>query len=186
LAKGFFARHANGIGISIWPLLGTRAHRLHAKPWLDLDTPEVAALRLRYLPPRRGWTQLTSCLCSAGKVATSHGGAGPRLFVLDESLLPLHGEAMMRVLDSIAVHAQAGSELVLAFDSHAALRRSSTGDALELALGTAAHELVRYPRLRFIEALHYPAQLWSSLCGVNAVARLQGADAPALAHLQIR
>jgi hypothetical protein len=93
--------------------------------------------------------------------------------------LPLHGEAMMRVLDSICAHAACGSELILAFDSRAELR------ALGRATLELAHhgDLVRYPRLRVVDQARYPDDLRSSLQGVNAVARLQGQDTPALAHL---
>lgn len=75
LAENFFARNPSGVGVSIWPLLGTRAHRLRARPWLDLDPPPIAALRQRYLPPRSAWTEQAGCLCSAGTAATRHGAA---------------------------------------------------------------------------------------------------------------
>jgi hypothetical protein len=89
---------------------------------------------------------------------------------------------MVRVLDSISTHARAGAELLVTFDGGAPFRRSRTGDALELALGSG---LLRYPRLRFADAALYPETLHSSLCGVNAVAQLQGAGTPALAHLRV-
>src|SRR5262245_23096529 len=71
LARDFFARTPSGVGVSLWPMLGTRAHRLGAFPWVELDAAPLAALRERYLPARRGWTQLASCLCSAGAAAIS-------------------------------------------------------------------------------------------------------------------
>jgi hypothetical protein len=181
LARGFFERQPGRTGVSIWPMLGTRVHRLRAYSWLELDAPPLAALRERYLPARDRWTQLASCLCGAGQAAHSVGPPGPRLFVMDEAVLPLQAEAMTRLLDSLSAHAACGSELIFAYDSCTPLRASHRG-ALELELGT---ELVRYPRLRFVDDSRYPDELRNSLCGVNAVARLQGHDAPSLVHLVV-
>lgn len=185
LAGSFFSRHPGGLGVSLWPVLGTRAHRMCSHRWLELDAPAVAALRERYLPARPGWTQLASCLCGAGKVAAGLDGAEPCLFVLDESVLPLCVEVLQRVLDSICAHARPGSELIIAFDERAPLQASRTGGALELPLGDAG-ELARYPRLRFVDRALYESDLQSSLCGVNAVSRLQSGRAPGLGHLFIR
>ena len=182
LAESFFERKPGGVGVALWPMLGTRAHRLRSRTWLELDAPELAALRKRYLPARAGWSQQVSCLCGAGKAARDFAAPGPRLFVLDEAVLPLHAEAMMRVLDSLCGHAASGAELILAHDGAAPVC-AAPDRALELELG---NDLVRYPRLRAVDPASYPEDLHSSLLGLNAVARLQGHDAPALVHLVVR
>ena len=114
-----------------------------------------------------------------------------RLFVMDESVLPLTAEVMMRVLDNISRGGSAGSELIVAFDAHAPLRQVQPfqrKSALELVLSSAtgAEELVRYPRLRVVDPDSYAEPLRTSVDGINAVARLQrGIGAPAFMHLQL-
>lgn len=184
LACGFFERNPNGVGVSLWPMLGTRAHRLSAHRWLELDAPPLAALRERYLPAQSSWKQLASCLCGAGKVAVSEGGAGPRLFVIDEALLPLCRDIMSRVLDSIAAYAKPGSELLVTFDGSAPLAATRSG-SLELGALEPEDDLMRYPSLRFVDTSLYSEELSTAVAGFKAVAQLQGPGAPSLAHLRV-
>jgi hypothetical protein len=190
MARGFFDRRPDATGVGIWPLLGTRGHRLSASRWVDIDAPPLAELRQRFLPRTPGWQQRAACLCSAACVDFG-GGTGRRaLYVMDESVLPLNAEIMMRVLDAISQRATSGSEVVLAFDARAPLRPASAlaRSALELLLQDPAQsaEIARYPRLRFVDPAVYGEGLRTSLDGVNAVARLQhGLGAPAFVHLEV-
>lgn len=183
LARCFFARNPGAGGTSLWPMLGTRSHRLREYAWIDLDAPPLAALRQRYLPPRRGWTQGVSCLCGGARGLTAGDGvAGPRLFVLDESVLPLRSKTLEHLLDSLCAGAPAGSELLLCLDAPARLGPGLHAGVVELARDDGAVR-VRYPRLRRFASLDYSADLRSSIQGLNAVAELQGGPAPALVHL---
>lgn len=192
LTENFFERNPGALGVGLWPLLGTRSHRFDSKPWVDVDAPPVADLRRRFLPSRSGWLQQASCLCNAAWVDGLGGGQSrQRLFVLDESVLPLNAEVMMRVLDTISRGGSVSSELIVAFDAHAPLRRVQPfqrTSALELMVSSAtgAEELVRYPRLRVVDPDNYRESLRTSIDGINAVARLQrGIGAPAFMHLQL-
>ena len=193
IATAFFERRPDAVGVGIWPLLGTRGHRLGAR-WIDVDAPAVAELRARFLPSRPGWTQQASCLCSAAWIDSACAGPeSGHLFVMDEAVLPLHGEVMMRVLDAISRRASAGSEAIVAYDAYAPLRpvRSHPHQqrpALELSLRDAEGQelLVRYPRLRVISPEYYAESLRTSVEGINAVARLQkGVGAPAFMHVAV-
>lgn len=192
LTASFFERNPSALGVGLWPLLGTRSHRFDSQRWVDVDAPPVADLRRRFLPSRPGWLQQASCLCNAAWVDGLAGGPSrQRLFVLDESVLPLTAEVMMRVLDAISRGGSVGSELIVAFDAHAPLRQVlpfQRNSVLELVLSSAtgAEELVRYPRLRLVDPDSYTEQLRTSVEGINAVARLQrGIGAPAFMHLQL-
>jgi hypothetical protein len=192
LANDYFQRTPGGLGIGVWSLLGPRAHRLEQSRWVDVDPPAVAKLRSHLFPERRHWLQLGSCLCNSAWVDAVHGKSGRKaLFVMDESVLPLCGNAMMSLLDGLSRRASAGSEVLLAFDAHTPLRPGlplRRGAALELVLRDRGGQesIVRYPRLRFVDEDLYPEKLGTSLAGVNAVARLRhGVDAPALAHLTL-
>jgi hypothetical protein len=192
LTENFFERNPSALGVGLWPLLGTRSHRFDSKLWVDVDAPPVADLRRRFLPSRPGWLQQASCLCNAAWVDGLGGGQKrQRLFVMDEAVLPLNAEVMMRVLDNISRGGSVGSELIVAFDAQAPLRpvrpflRKS---ALELVVlsATGTEELVRYPRLRLVDPESYDEQLRTSVEGINAVARLQrGIGAPAFMHLTL-
>lgn len=191
LASHFFEREPSAVGVGIWPLLGTRGHRLRASHWMDVDAPPVAELRTRFLPARAGWTQHASCLCSAAWIdAACAGPPRPRLFVMDEAVLPLNGEVMMRVLDAISQRARSGSEAIVAFDSRAPLRaaRPQPRAPLELVLEgpDGDQQLVRYPRLRIVDPTRYEDGLRTSLEGIDAVAHLQqGVGAPAFVHVEL-
>lgn len=184
VARDFFQRHPSGIGVALWPILGTRAHRLGGR-WLELDAPPVAALRERYLPARAGRAQSSSCLCQAAQVGASTGGPGPRLFVLDESVLPLCAGMMERALDSLCAHAPSGSELLITFDAASWLQpapgRSQAALALELV---ASDHVARYPRLRFVDAASYDRDLRESLQGLSAASVLSRGT-PGLAHVRV-
>lgn len=176
------------LGVGVWPLLGTRGHRL-AERWVDVDAPQVARLRRYLLPQRYGWLQVSSCLCDSSWLDAVSGKEGRRLFlVLDESALPLEPETMMHFLDGVSLRARAGSELLITFDVHAPLRPSAPfcrTSAIELILG-GSFSLARYPRLRVIDPRDYPERLRARFAGVNAVARrARGVAAPALAHLRV-
>jgi len=192
LTANFFERNPGALGVGLWPLLGTRSHRFDAKCWIDVDAPPVADLRRRFLPDRPGWMQQASCLCSAAWVDGVNGGPSrQRLFVMDESVLPLTAEVMMRVLDTISRGASIGSEVVVAFDAQAPLRPVlpfQRRTALDLVVPSASgeQELVRYLRLRVVDPESYGEPLRTSVEGINAVARLQrGVGAPAFMHLQL-
>jgi O-methyltransferase involved in polyketide biosynthesis len=191
LTLGFFERQPDATGVGIWPLLGTRGHRLARGRWVDVDAPQIAELRARFLPRRAGWQQLSACLCSAACVDFGRSGDQRALYVMDESVLPLSSDVMMRVLDTISRRAAPGSEVVLAFDARAPLREASPfrrRSALELLLQVPAQSaaIARYPRLRFVDSETYGEGLRTSLDGVNGVARLQhGLGAPAVAHLEV-
>ena len=192
LTENFFERNPSAWGVGLWPLLGTRSHRFASQLWVDVDAPPVADLRRRFLPSRRGWLQQASCLCNAAWVDGLGGGPNrQRVFVMDESVLPLTAEVMMRVLDTVSRGGAAGSELIVAFDAQAPLRQVQPfqrKSALELVLSSAtgAEERLRYPRLRIVDPESYGEQLRTSVDGINAVARLQrGIGAPAFMHLQL-
>lgn len=191
LARNFFERTPGALGVGVCSLLGTRGHRLDA-PWVDIDTPDIAQLRRFILPERRGWMQLAACLCHSPWIDAVCGASDRRLLlVLDESVLPIGGELLMRILDEVSRRARAGSELLLAYDCGAPLRPARPFDrssALELVLRDpqGGERCARYPRLRFVDDDAYPAELGTSVAGVNAVARLyRGVGAPALAHLRV-
>jgi hypothetical protein len=193
LSEHYFARYPGALGVGIWPLLGTRSHRVDSNCWIDVDAVPIAELRRRFLPQRAGWMQQASCLCNAAWIDSVCGGPSQqRLFVMDESVLPLTAEVMMRVLDAISRGGSVGSEVVLAFDAHAPLRAVQPfqrRSALELVLSSSAsgaQELVRYPRLRVVDPQSYAESLRTSVDGINAVARLQrGVGAPAFMHLEL-
>lgn len=191
LAREFFERTPGGLGVGIWSLLSTRAHRLLEFPWVDVDAPDVARLRQFVLPPRRGWLQLGACLCTPSWLEAI-GASRKRklLLVLDESVLPIAGAALTRFLDQVSTWAPTGSELVLAFDAHSPLRPASPsrgGAALEVVTREGgAEQVARYPRLRFVDGERYPPEVASSVAGVNALATLgEGRAAPGLAHLRL-
>jgi hypothetical protein len=191
LTLDFFAREPHATGIGIWPLLGTRGHRLSLSRWIDVDAAPIAELRQRFLPRSVGWQQRAACLCSAACVDVGRPASGRALYVMDESVLPLDAAVVARVLDGISRRAAPGSEVVLAFDARAPLRPAlplRRGSALELLFQDPAEtaEIARYPRLRFVNPEAYGEGLRNSLEGVNAVARLQhGLGAPAFAHLLV-
>jgi O-methyltransferase involved in polyketide biosynthesis len=192
LATDYFQRTPGGLGIGVWSLLGTRGHRLDQSRWVDVDPPSVAKLRSHLFPERPRWLQLGSCLCNPAWVDAVRGKSARKLlFVVDESVLPLCGNAMMLLLDGLSRRASAGSEVLLAFDAHTPLRPTlplRRGPALELLLRDAGgnESIVRYPRMRFVDEDVYPEELGRGVAGVNAVARLHhGVDAPALAHLKL-
>lgn len=191
LAASFFDRHPEATGVGVWPLLGTRSHRMSSARWIDIDAPAVAALRARFLPQRDGWTQRAACLCGGAWIdAACEGPVAKRLFVMDESVLPLHADMMMRVLDAICRRGSAGSEAIVAYDARAPL--SAVGAAAQQVLelrrrdAEGGVELVRYPRLRVVSPERYRESLRTSVEGIQAVARLQqGVGAPAFMHLAL-
>ena len=106
-------------------VLGTRGHRLADAHWVDVDVPEIAQMRTQLLPERPRWLQIGTCLCSAAWVdAVSSRGARQLLVVIDESVLPLPGEALMTWLDAICERIGPGSELLISHDAAAPLRAS--------------------------------------------------------------
>lgn len=192
LARHFFERAPDALGVGVCSLLGTRGHRLSAARWVDVDVPEVAGLRRQLLPERPRWVQVGTCMCSAAWVdAVSSRGARQLLIVVDESVLPLPGEALMAWLDAICARVSAGSELLISHDAAAPLRAIpplGTASASELLIrgddGTC--HVARYPRLRFVDDELYPSDLRTAVAGVNAIASLhRGIGAPALAHLRL-
>ena len=190
LVEHFLERHPRALAVGLWPVLGTRSQRLSRASWLDIDAPPVSELRQRFLPEQRGHRQVGACLCAAAELAAA--GTEPRVLVLDESVLPLSAEVMMRLLDAVSRRAAPGTELVLAHAAGARLRPSQperpTRSALELELPTAAgeHAFARYPRLRFVSHDTYSEGLSGSLEGLNAVSNLQGGvNAPGLVHLRL-
>jgi O-methyltransferase involved in polyketide biosynthesis len=192
LAKDFFLRSPDGVGIGVWSVLGTRGHRLGEVPWVDVDSPEIAELRRFVLPPRQAWLQLGTCLCHPTWVDAVCGHANRQLLlVLDESVLPTLGSALMQFFDDVSRRVRAGSELVVAFDAHVPLRPAHPfrrDSCLELVLRDeqGCESIARYPRLRFVDSDRYDETLATSVAGVNAVARLyQGVGAAALAHLRV-
>lgn len=110
---------------------------------------------------------------------------------MDESVLPLTGEVLMRVLDAISLSAAPGSELLFAHASGASLRPSQPGparSALEVQLQTAPgeHAVARYPRLRVMGSDAYDETLKGSFEAMNVVSSLQGGvGAPAVMHLVV-
>jgi O-methyltransferase involved in polyketide biosynthesis len=187
LVEHFFERHPRALAVGLWPVLGTRSQRLSRAAWLDIDAPPVSELRARFLPQQPGHRQLGSCLCGAAELAAA--STEPRLIVMDESVLPLSAEVMMRVLDAVSRRAARGTELVLAHEASARLRPSQPErpqSALELQLATAAGEqaFARYPRLRVVSHDTYSEGLSGSLEALNVVSNLQGGvNAPGLVHL---
>lgn len=193
LVQHFYARVGpRAVGVGLWSILGTRSHRIGSMPWIDVDAPEVAAFRRELLPERLGWLQIGTCLCNGSWLTAVCGHARRKLlFVLDESILPLRQDALTQFLDDVSRQAQAGSELILAFDAHTPLRPArplQRSSALELAIpdSSGASTLIRYPRLRFVDEDSYPERTRTSFAGLNAVSRSRhGIDMPALAHLQV-
>jgi O-methyltransferase involved in polyketide biosynthesis len=180
LAQDYLARTPGALGVGVWSLLSTRAHRLHEARWIDVDSPQVARLRRFVLPDRPGWLQLATCACRSHWVDAVCGtGNRKLLIVVDESVLPTPGEVVMRLLDDISRRVAAGSELIMAFDEQAPLRRAQPGRAssvLELSVAEASGGIstVRYPRLRFVDG---------NSTG-SAQKTLDGA-APGLAHVRL-
>ncbi|MGC4094405.1 MAG: hypothetical protein QM756_42140 [Polyangiaceae bacterium] len=188
LARDFFERHAQGLGVGLWPVLGTRAHRVEAGAWLDIDTPEVADLRRHLLPERRAWRQASAGGCGNGLESLLGSGRQPLFLVLDESVLPLSSEAMARVLDDVSCRVPSGAELLITFDACAPLRPTHAFQRcsmLELVLREQGGHVARYPRLRFVDEHGYAAELRTLVAGVNAIARLNhGIGSPAIAHFE--
>lgn len=173
----------HALGVGVWPLLGTRGHRLSSLRWVDVDAPRVADLRRYLLPQRPGLLQLSSCLCNTAWLdAVAGAGSRKLLLVLDESVLPLTAETMMGFLDGVSERASAGTELVVSHDLLAPLRRSASA-AIELVLPQPG-SVARYPRLRLVDADEYPSELRTRVAGVNAIAELHP-GAPGLAHLRV-
>jgi O-methyltransferase involved in polyketide biosynthesis len=192
LARFFFERAPDALGVGVCSLLGTRGHRLDGVRWVDVDVPEVAGLRTQLLPERARWVQVGTCMCSAAWVdAVSSRGKRQLLIVLDESVLPLPGETLMGWLDAICERVSPGSELVITHDAAAPLRAVpplGNASAAELLVRGAdgGYQLARYPRLRFVDDELYPGDLRTAVAGVNAIASLhRGIGAPALAHLRL-
>jgi hypothetical protein len=192
LAQRFFAETPGGIGVGAWSILGTRGHRLGDARWIDLDAPAVAKLRRHCLPERTGWIQASACLCCSPWANALRGrDARGFLFVLDEAVIPIQSAALVHFLDEVSRVGRTGWELIVAFDQRAAVRpvvRRSRCSAAELVVQDAsgAPELIRYPRLRFVDADAYSDDLRRAFAGANAVAGLHGGSGqPALAHLTI-
>lgn len=192
LARDFFARMPTALGVGVWSYVGTRGHRLHEFPWVDVDAPDVAELRRHTLPPRPGWRQVGTCLCQPTWLdAISNDPRRKLLLVLDESVLPTVPSGLMRLLDDLSMRLARGSELVLAFDDNLTLRPASPGrpgSALEVIVPEApgGQQVARYPRLRFVDDDSYPGNLGSTIAGLNAVASYyDGVSIPALAHLRV-
>ncbi len=191
VVSDYFGRTPNGLGVGVWSLLGTRAHRL-ARRWIDVDPPAIAALRRHLFPSRSHWLQLASCLCTPSWIDAVQGASGGKpLFVLDESALPLGAATMMSLLDGLSCRAAAGSEVLLAFDSATPLRPSlplRRASATELLLRGAGPEpsIARYPRLHWVDEEACPEQLRLLLGGVRTLACLRrGVATPALAYLRV-
>ena len=191
LARDFFTRTSGALGVAVWPILGTRGHRLHDVPWVDIDSPEVAELRRFVLPERPGRLQLGMCLCRPAWLDLLCGKARRQLLlVLDESVLPVAADSFMRFLDDVSRTVASGSELIVAFDAHTPLRPAfplRRGSPLEVVVRRPeGEEIARYPRLRFVDGDAYAGDLGQSVAGVNAVATLHaGLGAPAIAHLRV-
>jgi O-methyltransferase involved in polyketide biosynthesis len=183
LAQDYLARTPGALGVGVWSLLSTRAHRLHDARWIDVDSPQVARLRRFVLPDRPGWLQLATCACRSHWVDAVCGtGNRKLLMVLDESVLPMPGEVVMRLLDDISRRVPAGSELIMAFDQQAPLRpaqRGRTSPVLELSVAetNGGVSTVRYPRLRFVDG--------SSTGCREKTLETGGAAGPGLAHLRV-
>ncbi len=192
LARLFFARHPDGLGVGVWSMLGTRAHRVGSSRWTDVDTPSVAHLRRQLVPRRNGWTQLEACFCHGSWLDALDGQERrPMLFILDESPLPLPLEVVSRFFDQVSARAAPGTELVVAFDAQAPLLPSAPrllSPALELGADAVSggDSWTRYPRLRWIDDDDaYPDDIGVALTGVNVVAQHYGGSVPALAHLRV-
>jgi O-methyltransferase involved in polyketide biosynthesis len=189
LVEEFFERHPKALAVGLWPVLGTRSQRLKHARWLDVDAAPIAQLRQRFLPEQPRHRQVGSCLCQGAELAAK--STEPRLIVMDESVLPLSAEVMMRVLDAVSRHAAPGTELVLAHQASARLRPcrpERAHSALELQLPAAAgeHALARYPRLRMVGHDTYSEGLSGSLDALNVVSDLQGGvNAPGLVHVAL-
>ncbi|MFZ5890243.1 MAG: hypothetical protein ACOY0T_04165 [Myxococcota bacterium] len=189
LAIDFFSRNGEGLGIGLWPVLGTRAHRLDV-PWVDIDSPEIARLRRYLMPHRRAWSQIGTRATEERCLEAVARRRGRLLFVLDEAT-SLGGDAMAHLLDEVSRCAPAGSELLVSYDASAPLRPTSPlqhGSSTEIVLRQRDHTatLARYPRLRFFDEREYSSELRTRVAGVNAIARFNaGIGAPALAHLRV-
>lgn len=185
LVRDYFDRAPDGLGVGVWPVLGTRAHRLTEPQWVDVDAPAVAALRRMLLPERPGWLQLGSCPANVQWLDAVCGKSNrPLLLVLDEGALPLSAGSLARFLEAASCRLPAGSELIVAHEV-GMVKIPASGPPrapVELLLRSprGVGEVALYPRLRWQSPDTSPEPLRRFL---DAVSLPSGSDhAPGIAH----
>jgi O-methyltransferase involved in polyketide biosynthesis len=151
IVRDFFHRNRGGIAIAFHPGLCSRFSRIDdgELSWVDIDTPEIAALKCATLesPPRHAIA--ASCGCPRGWLSAVGSAGMPILFV---------HQGAARAADRFAAHfdgivrfAPVGSEYVLDYDARLPLRSSSTAARLGcLEIPSEDGSVVRYPRAKLV------------------------------------
>ncbi len=188
LARDFFARHPEGIGVALCPGLCTRFSRIDngSLRWIDLDTPEVVALkRGLYLTPDRHVIATACSSCCPTWLSHLEGVHDvPLLVVAGESFSRMPRSSVDRFVTRFCAKAPSGTEWLLTV-SEDLPARPSRSRMLEIpgADGTVA----KYPRARFVSPSSYPLELEAQVAGLSGISRLfRGRGLPHVAHLVLR
>lgn len=163
VVRDFFYRNRGGIAIALYPGLCSRFSRIDdgELSWVDIDTPDIAALKCATLPAPPRHAIAATCGCPRGWLNAIGSAGMPILFV---------HQGAARAADQFAAHfdgiirfAPVGSEYVLDYDARLPLRSSRTEaqpGCLEIPASDGS--IIRYPR-----------------------AKLLAAESPAVAHLRL-
>ncbi len=190
MARGFFARHSSGVGVSVAAGLCTRYARLPEARWVDVDTPAIARVKAPCLPARPGYVQLGRRLLDPAWVDALEGpGERSLLLLLDTAPLHLSPFELDALLVMLSARLPEGSEIVLGFgDRH--LLRPSPALCCQATLAAARPRLkqvTHYPCLSIVHEDEYDEATRASVAGLNAVSRLfQGKVYPSLLHVRVR
>ncbi|WP_119155169.1 class I SAM-dependent methyltransferase [Caldimonas tepidiphila] len=161
-ARAFFARHPQGLGVSLGCGLADYFQWLDngRNHWIDADLPEVVALRSRLALPecrrrRCRPVDLTDCDWWDRLGLASGPGAPPVLLICEGVLMYLQPEQVQALLRCFGERAPEGSQLVLDAMSwlapgHAELNPSvrQTGAQFTWGLSRLAELTEPHPRLR--------------------------------------
>jgi O-methyltransferase involved in polyketide biosynthesis len=167
--RAFIASHPDGSVLHLGCGLDTRVFRIDPRPrvrWLDVDFPEVVALRRRLFPPRDGYTLVGSSVTDPdwlGHVPDDR----PVMVVAEGLLMYLRREEVQQLFTRITARVPSGEA---AFDAFSRLgvrlmqrQRSvrATGATLGWGIDDPRELKSAVPRLRFVEevAAYAPAQL---------------------------
>jgi O-methyltransferase involved in polyketide biosynthesis len=157
--RAFIASHPDGSVLHLGCGLDTRVFRIDPGPrvrWLDVDFPEVVALRRRLFPPRDGYTLIRSSVTDQGWLQHVPDDR-PAMVVAEGLLMYLRREEVEQLFTRITARVQSGEA---AFDAFSRLgvrlvqrQRSvrATGATLRWGIDDPRELEVAVPRLRFVE-----------------------------------
>lgn len=167
IARSFFRRHPEGLGIGFFSGMCTRFSRIDngAMRWVDVETAPVARFVAESQPAneRHRVTSACSIACSGWMRRLEDAGDIPALIVVQGGLVGAPRSAVEAFFLSASRWCRPGVEIVCDFDGRAPLQTRRPGASVEVLDDTNAWS--RFPRLRSLRDCGAPVIKHLRVCG---------------------